>query len=268
MTERTAVYRLYDAKRTLLYVGISNDFGRRWKQHADIQPWWPDVDYQTVHWHPSREAALIAEKAAIAAERPAHNVHHVPKTGLVQDELTGFPVPGQRRPDGTVTITAEPREPAPSLIPDPAGRFGRPPVDAPSGDFARALGKRYDPAPAWVPDLSDRYGNVCDLVIQLLWPEKYATGPGDPHLHTSTPARQIANLIFQAAGIRDERVAPAWETAVPGTCGVCGQEKIVGEDPEPPHGTLCLDCLSGLMAFGRDPGQMLAAAVFMSRPGK
>ena len=72
MSERTAVYRLFAADDTLLYVGVAKRFGTRWEQHARAQPWWPHVDHQTVYWHPSRESALLVEKAAI--ERPhAHD---------------------------------------------------------------------------------------------------------------------------------------------------------------------------------------------------
>jgi predicted GIY-YIG superfamily endonuclease len=76
VSERTALYRLFDAKNTLLYIGISKRFGVRWQQHAKVQPWWPQVDHQTVHWHPDRETAEAAEVAAIKSERPLHNVMH------------------------------------------------------------------------------------------------------------------------------------------------------------------------------------------------
>ncbi len=76
MSERTAVYRLYEASDALLYVGVSSNFGRRWKQHAAAQPWWPDVQRLTVDWYPDRPSALSAERVAIKAEVPAHNVMH------------------------------------------------------------------------------------------------------------------------------------------------------------------------------------------------
>lgn len=74
MTERTAVYRLYDGTGALLYVGISKNFGRRWQQHAYSKAWWPLVDSQTIHWHPTRSAAAKAEADAIRAEGPLHNI--------------------------------------------------------------------------------------------------------------------------------------------------------------------------------------------------
>jgi predicted GIY-YIG superfamily endonuclease len=71
--EPTALYRVFDADDMLLYIGISGDFGTRWKQHARIQPWWGEKQRLTVEWLASRELAEAAETAAIKAEKPAHN---------------------------------------------------------------------------------------------------------------------------------------------------------------------------------------------------
>jgi GIY-YIG catalytic domain-containing protein len=85
--ERTALYRIYDTAGDLLYVGISKDFGYRWKQHAKAQPWWPEVQRQTVEWHPDRPTAAASEVAAIEAEKPRYNITHAvirPHGALVQ----------------------------------------------------------------------------------------------------------------------------------------------------------------------------------------
>lgn len=79
MSQRTAVYRLFNDADVLLYVGISKHFGARWTQHATQQPWWPEVHHQTITWYDSREAADDAETEAIAAEHPLHNVAKVPR---------------------------------------------------------------------------------------------------------------------------------------------------------------------------------------------
>ena len=76
MSERTAVYRLYDAGGALLYVGAAVDPPARWKYHAANAPWWPEVQRQTIDWYPDRPAALAAEETAICAERPRHNITH------------------------------------------------------------------------------------------------------------------------------------------------------------------------------------------------
>lgn len=77
---RTAVYRLYAQNGRLLYVGITNSPPHRFAQHAADKPWWPDVDERVteVNWHPTRNAALRAEKALIQRYRPEHNVQHHP----------------------------------------------------------------------------------------------------------------------------------------------------------------------------------------------
>ena len=80
MSDRTAVYRLFAADDTLLYVGISRRFGNRWHQHAQVQPWWPEVHHQTITWYDTRQEADDAETAAIAAERPVHNVAKAQRT--------------------------------------------------------------------------------------------------------------------------------------------------------------------------------------------
>lgn len=92
-------------------------------------------------------------------------------------------------------------------ITDPADRIGWA-GDGSGKELVEALEKRYGtqpPKPFTVgpEDFAHRYGNVCDLIVQLLWPEHYGAKPDDPFLHTSDPARAIARLIFQAAGIKE-----------------------------------------------------------------
>ncbi len=45
-------------------------------RHGQDKPWWSEVRNVTVEQHPTRQAALDAERVAIASERPRHNVHH------------------------------------------------------------------------------------------------------------------------------------------------------------------------------------------------
>lgn len=72
----TALYRLRDQEGWLLYVGITDNPERRWKDHAKDKPWWPEVADRSIDWLPSRAHAIAAEAAAIRTERPRHNVHH------------------------------------------------------------------------------------------------------------------------------------------------------------------------------------------------
>ncbi len=79
----TTLYRFYGRDGALLYVGITLNPGKRWEKHRDEKPWWTDVTDIKLEQHPTRQAALEAERAAIIAEKPAHNIVHnrTPKAG-------------------------------------------------------------------------------------------------------------------------------------------------------------------------------------------
>jgi len=72
-TRRTALYRLFDADDSLLYVGIAFDPDSRMNAHRTTKTWWPQVARSTVEWHETRLAALTAEAHAIESEKPACN---------------------------------------------------------------------------------------------------------------------------------------------------------------------------------------------------
>ncbi|MEV5930088.1 GIY-YIG nuclease family protein [Streptomyces cellulosae] len=74
----TALYRLYDATGALLYVGITSDPERRFKQHAYLKPWWGDVARREIRWFANRPAAERAEVEAIQDDDPLHNGTHSP----------------------------------------------------------------------------------------------------------------------------------------------------------------------------------------------
>lgn len=69
-----ALYRLYAADGTLLYVGITHSLSARFAEHALEKPWWPEVARKTVAWCNSRTDALRAEAQAIKDEDPVHNI--------------------------------------------------------------------------------------------------------------------------------------------------------------------------------------------------
>lgn len=73
--EDNALYRHYDATGRLLYIGITNDPGSRWKGHMD-KTWWHYVDTTKIERFPSRAEVEAAEVAAIKAERPWWNIAH------------------------------------------------------------------------------------------------------------------------------------------------------------------------------------------------
>ncbi len=68
------LYRVWGEAGLLLYVGVSKNFGARWKQHANMQPWWSEMRQLTAdEWFSSRADAEAAERAAIGAEQPKYN---------------------------------------------------------------------------------------------------------------------------------------------------------------------------------------------------
>jgi hypothetical protein len=69
----TAVYRLFDINKTLLYVGISWDPDIRMKDHEANSPWWPDVKHMAAAWYRNRENAMAHASWPIATESPLHN---------------------------------------------------------------------------------------------------------------------------------------------------------------------------------------------------
>ncbi len=79
MTEQTALYRHLGENWLLLYVGISRDVTRRWRDEARQFSWWPDVRYQTVELYPTWAEARKAERQAIRSEEPLHNIADTPR---------------------------------------------------------------------------------------------------------------------------------------------------------------------------------------------
>ena len=75
-TSRTALYRLYDIDDRLLYIGIAVDPETRMRVHSREKTWWPLVAQRSIEWFTDRPAAEVAERVAIVAEKPVHNVSH------------------------------------------------------------------------------------------------------------------------------------------------------------------------------------------------
>lgn len=68
------LYRHFDADGRLLYVGISLSTVARLTQHRASSHWFQKIARVEIEKHPSRRAALEAEKQAILSERPICNV--------------------------------------------------------------------------------------------------------------------------------------------------------------------------------------------------
>ncbi len=76
MRQQTALYRYYDADNVLLYIGVSLSAVHRLQQHRNTQHWSHRITRVDISYFPSREDALKAEREAIRAENPLHNVIH------------------------------------------------------------------------------------------------------------------------------------------------------------------------------------------------
>lgn len=75
LREKTHVlYRCFNGKKRLLYVGMTNDPAERFRQHSKDKIWWRYVDHITLQRLPSRKDLAAAEAAAIAAEKPQFNI--------------------------------------------------------------------------------------------------------------------------------------------------------------------------------------------------
>lgn len=74
----TSLYRLWDDRGRLLYVGITKDVNRRFREHGKFSAWWPEVAWHGVQTLPTRIEASVAERLAIQTELPIYNQKHMP----------------------------------------------------------------------------------------------------------------------------------------------------------------------------------------------
>lgn len=70
---RTAVYRLFDLRGALLYVGITCNVASRFRDHAKDKHWWSEVAHHVIEWHGDRASAAEREAQLIVDEAPTHN---------------------------------------------------------------------------------------------------------------------------------------------------------------------------------------------------
>jgi predicted GIY-YIG superfamily endonuclease len=92
--ERYALYRFYDARETLLYVGITSDPWRRWREHVREKSWYPQVKHQSVTWYDTERQARKAEDRAIRKERPQFNIAGALRPPDVRIDLSRIPLGG------------------------------------------------------------------------------------------------------------------------------------------------------------------------------
>lgn len=85
----TALYRHYSVDGALLYVGISTRLMTRTKCHVDDAVWMPETASIHIEWFSSVDDARAAEKKAIKAERPVHNLRHTGKSKYPRPDWQG-----------------------------------------------------------------------------------------------------------------------------------------------------------------------------------
>jgi hypothetical protein len=76
----TTLYRFFDARGQLLYVGITERKALRFEEHRRSKGWWTKVDSITTQHFATRDEAAAAELAAIRSESPLHNIVGVTTT--------------------------------------------------------------------------------------------------------------------------------------------------------------------------------------------
>lgn len=76
MTDRTELYRHFDADGKLLYVGISLSAVARLSAHRHASHWFDRITSVTIQRFDTRQDALKAEYRAIQDEKPECNLDH------------------------------------------------------------------------------------------------------------------------------------------------------------------------------------------------
>lgn len=73
-TRRHVLYRFFRATGELLYVGITCNPTRRFDKHGGEKDWWGEVARIDIQHFADRPSVLAAERLAIEAEAPIHNI--------------------------------------------------------------------------------------------------------------------------------------------------------------------------------------------------
>ena len=85
------LYRHFNADGELLYVGITNNLGKRIKDHSKLSAWFEDIGNITVEKFDTREEVLERERQAIISEKAKYNIQHQPKVIPVMAEAEPEP---------------------------------------------------------------------------------------------------------------------------------------------------------------------------------
>jgi predicted GIY-YIG superfamily endonuclease len=92
----TSVYRYYDSRDILLYVGITSRGIKRNREHNTTKEWWQFVARQEVEHYGSQEHASSREQGLIRKFRPPFNTRHNPSHE--QDRAAYLTFPSTAKP--------------------------------------------------------------------------------------------------------------------------------------------------------------------------
>lgn len=73
-TGETCLYRHFDRRSNLLYVGVSLNALKRLMQHREVSGWFGEIHRVEIERFATRQEALSAERNAISGENPRHNI--------------------------------------------------------------------------------------------------------------------------------------------------------------------------------------------------
>jgi hypothetical protein len=118
------LYRVYDAERLPLYIGISSCHGTRLAAHRRTSDWWDLAEYIAISAYPTAAAVEKAEGAALRREKPRFNRQGVRGPANVKLHVHGAPEEAaallfqQAAPEFVAELTALLSQP--SRFPQPA----------------------------------------------------------------------------------------------------------------------------------------------------
>jgi len=79
-----AVYRIYNAKENMIYVGVTNDVLMRIAQHRRDKHWRDEITVVHLDWCETRSEALAIENMLIESFKPIYNLRQPRKKVLCE----------------------------------------------------------------------------------------------------------------------------------------------------------------------------------------
>jgi hypothetical protein len=86
-SERTALYRHFNAAGDLLYIGISLSAVERLSAHMATSKWAGEIATVKIEYFDNRGLALNAERVAIISEKPIFNIIHSSEAVAANDNV-------------------------------------------------------------------------------------------------------------------------------------------------------------------------------------